>query len=65
MMFLDATDTHISNITRWHSQLMTQDDFCKSESEVTGSKGISAFKVITNIKLRFNFTSIDGDRSQE
>ena len=44
---------------------MTQDDFCKSESEVTGSKGISAFKVITNIKLRFNFTSIDEDRTQE
>lgn len=60
-MSLDTTDPHISNITRWHSQLMTQDIFCKSELEVTESKGISAFKVI-NIKLIFNFTTNYGGR---
>jgi len=52
-MSFDTTDPHISNITRWHSQLMAQDIFCKSESEVTGSKGISALKVI-DIKLMFD-----------
>lgn len=40
---------------------MTQDIFCKSELEVTESKGISAFKVI-NIKLIFNFTTNYGGR---
>jgi len=34
---------------------MTQDVFCKSESEVTGSKGISAFKVL-KIKLVLNMS---------
>lgn len=34
---------------------MIQDVFHKSESEVTGSKGISAFKVI-KIKLVFNMS---------
>ena len=48
-------DPHISNITRWYGQLMTQDVFRKTESEVTGSKGISAFKVI-NIKLICNIS---------
>lgn len=36
----------ITNISRWYSQLMTQDVFCESESEVTGNKGISVFKVL-------------------
>ena len=45
-------DPHISNITRWYGQLMTQDVFRKTESEVTGSKGISEFKVL-KIKLVF------------
>ena len=43
---LGVTDPQISNITRWHGHLMSQDIFCKSESEVTGNKGISAFMVI-------------------
>ncbi|KAL9967670.1 hypothetical protein ACROYT_G025951 [Oculina patagonica] len=38
------SDPQISNITRWHGHLMTQDVFCKSESEVTENKGISVFK---------------------
>ena len=48
---------------------MSQDVFCKSESEVTGSKGISAFKVfllhvILNLKIIvFIFTAIEGGRS--
>ena len=38
---------------------MTQDVFRKTESEVTGSKGISVFKVI-NIKLVFNMSYSNG-----
>ncbi|KAM7431444.1 hypothetical protein ABFA07_018006 [Porites harrisoni] len=34
----------ISNIARWHSYLMTQDVFSKTNSEVTGNKGVIAFK---------------------
>ena len=40
-----CTGLQITNILRWHSDLMMQDVFCKSESEVTGDKGILAFKV--------------------
>lgn len=46
--FLDSfhlADPQISNIARWHSYLMTQDVFSKTNSEVMGNKGVIAFKV--------------------
>lgn len=46
--FLDSfhlAGPQISNIARWHSYLMTQDVFSKTYSEVTGNKGVIAFKV--------------------
>lgn len=42
---LGFTDPDITNLTKWHGQLMSQEAFYKTESEVTGGKGISAFKV--------------------
>ena len=47
--FLFVVAPQITNITRWHGQIMAQDVFCKSETEVTGGKGISAFKVYHHI----------------
>jgi len=38
------SDPDIANLTRWHSQLMSQEIFCQTESEVMGGKGTSAFK---------------------
>lgn len=46
--FLDSfhlAGPQISNIARWHSYLMTQDVFSKTNSEVMGNKGVIAFKV--------------------
>lgn len=38
------SDPQINNIRKWYGQLMSQDVFHKSASEVTGDKGASAFK---------------------
>lgn len=46
--FLDSfhlAGPQISNIARWHSYLMTQDVFSKTNSEVMVNKGVIAFKV--------------------
>lgn len=40
----ESADLCGPQITRWHGYLMTQDVFLRSESEVTGNKGITAFK---------------------
>ena len=61
----------MNNVKRWYSHLMSQDVFHKSSSEVTGGKGVSAFKVTKRqkldicIRVNFNYNIISmGQNSQ-
>lgn len=58
---LEAADPQMNNVKRWYGHLMSQDVFHKSSSEVTGGKGVSAFKVTKRQKLdiciRVNFNN--------
>ena len=47
----DVADPQISNITRWHGLLMSQEVFRDSDSVVTGGKGISGLKVKIRQKI--------------